>query len=339
MGTGTKRRTRVLRTPVENRDSEAHRGGEFFENLPEAVHHEELNEFIRYQDDVLDRNIREIEGIIDGQEEQIRRRMELQGTRIQDLYLKDDGLDGLDVRIRQRIETIDRAMAMRTGVMDRRTNEYMEDLYRRNSEWSNRLDLLKQDLAEGSREKNVRHWDERQEQKRINREYGMAPGTQSTTDPRTSHAGAEHDIHPGRNWQDTSAGQPPGAHWTMPETREPETAHGEGRHREGAAGAVPERGPGMQRGPVNRPVARKAGGDMKSPVKMRRKDGGKGGGKDGGTRTPGREPETQRTHTDPGAKDEGLEPASPYPCKNCGKPLAYYDNFARWWCHSCKTWM
>lgn len=280
--------------------------------IPKSSGLDELDDYIRYQDEVLDRNALELIGVVEAQEEKLRLLQQDQDRRMQRLYEKENQMDTLDEELQKLIQKTDEKMGEWLVVMDNKTDDYMKDLARRNAQWSYRLKEVDKNITHSARAKSNVIWEERQGQKEINKDY------------QPSHTLRETE------------GEVPGDAEAIVVEEGPQGSGGavvEVRGEKIIADAPQVQEQIRKSSPSQRPVQRKKRPPQtqRKPVQQKRTPQYKVQVPQAGKATPQTIQPTQSTPS------RGSGPKS-YPCPTCQNDLVYYDKYQRWWCRSCKKW-
>lgn len=176
--------------------------------IPDSPGHDELDDYIRYQDEVLDRNALELRGVVEEQEEKLRLLQQDQDRRMQRLYEKRNQMDTLDEELQKLIQKTDERMGERLVVMDNKTDDYMKDLARRNAQWSTRLKEVDKNITHSARAKGNVIWDERLGQKEINRSSpSQRPVQRKKRPPQTQRKPVQQKRPPQYKVQVTQSGR------------------------------------------------------------------------------------------------------------------------------------
>ena len=284
----------------------------FDQNVPQSVAKDELDDYIRYQDGVLERNAEEMIQLIEGQENELDKLQDNQEMRTERLYLKKDQLDPIEEKLERRLDVIDSNMFKRISQLDKKTDDYMDELARRNARWKNQLEDIGTNLAKRAENAHQDHADERKEQKVINRDYR----------PQYSDAEAQEvwdagDISPMDNIAKKQQRTIPEAHYPAqkiptggsPRPRARSKAHREQIFQKHNGGS----------GQVQRQSQEQGRAVSKQKASSNQSRGGQG------------RKQVSQPNPTPGQAQE-------YPCPVCQKPLFYHEKFRRWWCRSCKKW-
>lgn len=303
------------------------KGNRFSDKIaPGSIKKDELDDYIRYQDDVLDRNAEELKGVLEDQEKEIEERQEFEAERTDSFYLKKDPLEPLDEKIRANLQRIDSNIAARSNLLDKKTDEYMGDLAKRNAEWNNRLKAVGTTLTQSSRLKGSASWNERMEQKRVNRDY------QSTyTDAATVEVwDDDQDIILDENVPGDQKIEE--AIEIEAESRPQQTSQ-----RPGKGKSVQYQGSQKQRD--RQAVRTQNEKRIQDQERAKRKERSKPRYTTSTSTTQQqtrKEVPTARARTATATTTTATHKT--YPCPGCQKPLIYYDKYKRWWCRSCKKW-
>lgn len=291
--------------------------------IPDSPGHDELDDYIRYQDEVLDRNALELRGVVEEQEEKLRLLQQDQDRRMQRLYEKRNQMDTLDEELQKLIQKTDERMGERLVVMDNKTDDYMKDLARRNAQWSTRLKEVDKNITHSARAKGNVIWDERLGQKEINKDY----------QPSYTHTETESEVL----WDAEAIVVEEGSQGS-------EEALIEVMAEEATGEKQQER---MRKSsPSQRPVQRKKRPPQtqRKPVQQKRPPQYKVQVTQSGRATPQATTTTTTGMTGPAATTmkstptRGSGPKIYPPCPTCQNSLVYYDKYQRWWCRSCKKW-
>jgi len=302
------------------------------EELPDSLEEDKLDAFIRYQDDVLERNADELVKAIEDQEKMLDDLMQKEDELTERFFLKEDRMDLLDRKLQRKIRRLDGMLGKRLEEMDRRTDDYMKELAEKNAQWRNRLESLGLSIARHATEGGKEHREERIEQKYKNRYYEP-----EYTD--TEEAGG--DI-----WDE--AGTPAGSE-TGQVSEEEIVIIDEGPEKESDEEMIEERGEVprkvVARKPQHRPPQRKvvpkktkaASGEIQRSSKMAPAYAHKAAYLETQRAAQRR---SSRTVVQPKQVRQVQQPPKmvSYPCPACKKPLIFYDKYQRWWCRSCKKW-
>jgi hypothetical protein len=310
---------------------------------------DELDDYIRYQDEVLERNANELRGIVEDQEKQMEAQQEEEDQRMKNLYEREDPMEGIDERLQQSIQRTDDMMGQRMAVMDRRTDEYMKELAIRNAQWTTRMKQINRNIARFAREKGDVSWDERQDQKEGNRDYVpsysyVEAEGEIVLDAQVPEAVAVSGSSGQEGWEEMTPGEQQ-RFIRMEQQRIRKRKQQQAKAKKRPAKKKTTSKPGSRRPPQKAKTvgqtARKPSPKKKTEKPTARKP------------VPKKRPEykvgisqaRQRstvagTSTDRSAKAAPKRTSGPksYPCPTCQNPLAFYDKYQRWWCRTCKKW-
>lgn len=273
--------------------------------MPDSLEQDELSDFIRYQDEVLERNAQELRGVIEEQERQLEKYMREEEIKTESLYLKQDLMEALDEKLQESIRGIDTNIGNKMEEMDQKTDQYMVDLARRNAHWKDRLQEVGANITHHARSTGGDHWEERSVQKGINENY------------KSTYTSDKEEI-----WDDEEAivveGTPAADQDEIIEIVE-EKVRSKPQRKSSTRKQVrkeetQERTPGRTQQQVKKPQYKRQQYTKHT--------------------TQTRQATSQRAQSTT-SRGGTLES---YPCPSCQKPLVYYDKYQRWWCRSCKKW-
>lgn len=311
----------------------------------DAISNDDLSDYIKYQDEVLDRNVEELKGVIEAQEEQIREKEEFEQQRTDNLYNREDRLDTIDAKIRQNIERIDSSIKKRIDGMERKTDEYMEDLAKRNAQWSSRLNAVGTDLAAETRSKASEYWTERQEQKRISKEYESEytkGGREEVWDDDStiivdSPATAVQDSD--EIMEAIELKQPVKKQQRRKTSHAPKPRNVPAKSKKAIRAQRMKLAQEQQQSRQDKHEAQQQSRQKQYQERQQSR-------KEQRVQAPKQKIHPQYTttlkqETRPQVRTAAKKAATThksYPCPTCQKPLIYYDKYKRWWCRSCKKW-
>ncbi len=277
-------------------------------NVPDTIRHDELDEYLIYQDRVMERNAQEFNDLLEEQDEKIDNLQELQDISTAKVYEIEDPLNRLSNRMQDNLDKLDSQVGERTTWMNDKTEEYTRYLQKKNSEWKNKLDDMSKTLADNATQNREGRWKERQEQKSLNKGL-KEKGKVDDLIPEiwVDDSGTKIPVERERSmYQDQRERQKTQRRSSKPISRSQEE-HPSTRPRTKARGHVHQKQKEVSR-PTNT-------GQRQQNTQ---------------TGTTSRQT-TSRTSSVKNQKET-------YPCPVCNIDLKWYPRYQRWWCTSCKKW-
>ncbi len=268
-------------------------------DLPKSLVVDELEEYIRYQDEVLEKNAEEMKGAIEEQEQRLERLSAKEEDKTERLYSMEDLMETLDARLLERIEQIDTNIGERIELMDRKTDEYMEELAKSNAQWRNRLRGLNTSLASHAREATGDRWEERGAQREKNRHYRYGEPVRGEEVIWEEGVVEEEKRPAGAVDEEIAETRLRVKRVKKPRDTEP----------------IPKEGQKTRTTPKGAEYYRK----QPSPD--------------------ARKPPSAPKATRPPVSGTSPRPSgASYSCPVCRNSLVFYDKYQRWWCRTCKKW-
>ena len=309
------------------------------EDIPAGLKKDELDDYLKYQDEVMNENDKAFNELIEIQEERLARIEEKEEGRTKDLYDIPDKMTPIDEALQKRIEERDRAISERIQVLDERTDQFEKVLEKAIAEKKEHLAELGHHIADRAREAEKIRRQEREIQKDINKRQRngvMEVWDQAEETAVTGEKVSKETEETGEILieETEGAGRPEKAREAEKSVEE---AAG-GKEKISRQEKIRDYGRERKRAKKHDETRWKAE-ETRREKEVRRQTTTKTAGVAEAipVRAEAVTPVKKKARTQRIPAAAGAHGQTPR-CPVCGNPLVWYEKYQRWWCRKCKKW-